>query len=304
MLADPRSKTLIDNFAEQWLHLRNLKNSDPDLAAFPDFDDNLRQAMKEETSCSSTASCAKTAASWTCSTPTTPSSTSGWRGTTASRTSTAAGSAGCRCRANAPRPARSGEHPDGDVVSEPHLAGRARQVGADEPARRAAAAAAAEHPAAAGGAARTARVLPLRERLEKHRADPVCAGCHRAMDPIGFALENFDGIGRWRTNEDGQPIDASGTLFNGAALDGVVGAAPRDREAAGCLRRRPDREDDDLRGGPRDRALRHACRAEGRAGRPRHQLPLLVDRARRREERAVPDEGDQRGHTESSSASR
>jgi hypothetical protein len=49
MLADPRSKTLIDNFAEQWLHLRNLKNSNPDLGAFPDFDDNLRQAMKEET---------------------------------------------------------------------------------------------------------------------------------------------------------------------------------------------------------------------------------------------------------------
>jgi hypothetical protein len=49
MLADPKSKTLIDNFAEQWLHLRNLKNSNPDLVAFPDFDDNLRQAMKEET---------------------------------------------------------------------------------------------------------------------------------------------------------------------------------------------------------------------------------------------------------------
>ena len=49
MLADPTSKTLIDNFAEQWLHLRNLKNSNPDLGAFPDFDDNLRQAMKEET---------------------------------------------------------------------------------------------------------------------------------------------------------------------------------------------------------------------------------------------------------------
>ena len=47
MLADPRSKTLIDNFAEQWLHLRNLKNSNPDLAAFPDFDDNLRQSMQQ-----------------------------------------------------------------------------------------------------------------------------------------------------------------------------------------------------------------------------------------------------------------
>jgi hypothetical protein len=67
------------------------------------------------------------------------------------------------------------------------------------------------------------RVLPLRERMEKHRADPVCAGCHRLMDPIGFALENFDGVGRWRTSDEGRAIDASGTLFNGAAVDGVVG---------------------------------------------------------------------------------
>jgi len=66
------------------------------------------------------------------------------------------------------------------------------------------------------------KVVPLRERLEKHRANPVCAGCHRAMDPIGFAMENFDGIGRWRTTEDGQPIDASGTLFTGAKMDGVA----------------------------------------------------------------------------------
>jgi hypothetical protein len=66
------------------------------------------------------------------------------------------------------------------------------------------------------------RVLPLRERMEKHRASPVCAGCHRLMDPIGFSMENFDGIGRWRDKEDGLPIDASGTLFTGAKVDGVA----------------------------------------------------------------------------------
>src|SRR6185436_14437844 len=53
--------------------------------------------------------------------------------------------------------------------------------------------------------------------------DPVCAGCHKAMDPIGFALESFDGVGRWRSMENGAPIDTSGTLFNGAAVDGIVG---------------------------------------------------------------------------------
>jgi hypothetical protein len=57
--------------------------------------------------------------------------------------------------------------------------------------------------------------------MERHRSNPVCAGCHRVMDPIGFSMENFDGIGRWRAKEDGLVIDASGTLFTGARLDGV-----------------------------------------------------------------------------------
>ena len=60
----------------------------------------------------------------------------------------------------------------------------------------------------------------LRERMEPHRADAVCAGCHKVMDPIGFALENFDAVGHWRTTDDGAPIDPSGTLFNGAKVDG------------------------------------------------------------------------------------
>ena len=63
----------------------------------------------------------------------------------------------------------------------------------------------------------------LRESLEAHRANPVCAGCHRAMDPIGFSMENFDGVGHWRTTDHGLPIDTSGTLFNGATVDGVAG---------------------------------------------------------------------------------
>ena len=66
-------------------------------------------------------------------------------------------------------------------------------------------------------------ILSVRERMEAHRADPVCASCHRVMDPLGFALENFDGIGRWRTtNEAGAPIDASGVLADGTPVDGPV----------------------------------------------------------------------------------
>jgi hypothetical protein len=62
----------------------------------------------------------------------------------------------------------------------------------------------------------------LRERMEQHRADAVCAGCHKVMDPMGFALENFDAIGQWRPADEGARIDPSGILFNGAQVDGPV----------------------------------------------------------------------------------
>jgi hypothetical protein len=67
------------------------------------------------------------------------------------------------------------------------------------------------------------KVLPMREQMAAHRANPVCAGCHKVMDPIGFALESFDGVGRWRTTEEGAAINTSGTLFNGTEVDGIVG---------------------------------------------------------------------------------
>jgi hypothetical protein len=67
------------------------------------------------------------------------------------------------------------------------------------------------------------KVLSMRERMEEHRANPACSGCHKLMDPIGLALENFDGIGRWRTNDGGARIDASSTLWDGTAVDGPSG---------------------------------------------------------------------------------
>ncbi len=63
----------------------------------------------------------------------------------------------------------------------------------------------------------------LREAMALHRSNPVCASCHARMDPIGLALENFDAIGRWRDNDDGLPIDAAGTLPDGSAFDGPAG---------------------------------------------------------------------------------
>ena len=61
----------------------------------------------------------------------------------------------------------------------------------------------------------------MRERMEAHRANPACASCHKAMDPIGFAMENMDAIGAWRTVDAGAPIDASGQLTDGTPINGV-----------------------------------------------------------------------------------
>ena len=60
----------------------------------------------------------------------------------------------------------------------------------------------------------------MREMLEAHRKNPVCASCHARMDPLGFSLENFDGIGQWRTMDAGAPIDASGVLLDGTKVEG------------------------------------------------------------------------------------
>jgi hypothetical protein len=62
----------------------------------------------------------------------------------------------------------------------------------------------------------------MRQRMEQHRANPACASCHKMMDPIGFAMENFDGIGKWRTTESGQKVDAAGVLVDGTRIASVT----------------------------------------------------------------------------------
>ena len=66
------------------------------------------------------------------------------------------------------------------------------------------------------------KVLSMRERMAEHRANPACASCHNLMDPVGFALENYDAIGRWRTAEAGAPVDVSGNLPDGTEFDGAA----------------------------------------------------------------------------------
>ena len=221
MLADPRSKTLIDNFAEQWLHLRNLKNSNPDLGAFPDFDDNLRQAMKEETELFFDSIMREDRsvmdllnADYT------------FVNERLARHYGMPNIYGSRFRrVQVPSEARRGLLGQASILTVTSYPNRTSPVERGKwiltnllgvppqppppniP------------PLPDNGA--DGKVLSLRERMERHRSNPVCAGCHRVMDPIGFSMENFDGIGRWRAKEDGLVIDASGTLFTGAKLDGV-----------------------------------------------------------------------------------
>ena len=65
--------------------------------------------------------------------------------------------------------------------------------------------------------------LSMREKMAEHRANPACAGCHQLMDPVGFSLENYDAVGRWRTTEDGKPLDVTGSLPDGSRFTGVNG---------------------------------------------------------------------------------
>jgi hypothetical protein len=65
--------------------------------------------------------------------------------------------------------------------------------------------------------------LPIRQRLAQHRADSACASCHELIDPVGFSLENFDAVGRWRDLEGGRPVDAAGGLPDGRRFTGVAG---------------------------------------------------------------------------------
>jgi hypothetical protein len=71
---------------------------------------------------------------------------------------------------------------------------------------------------AAGG-----QTLSTRERMEEHRKNPACASCHRVIDPLGLALENFDVTGQWRIKDNGVAVDATGTLYDGTAIDGPAG---------------------------------------------------------------------------------
>ena len=221
MLADPRSRALVDNFAGQWLQLRNLRSTNPDQNEFPDFDDNLRQAFQQEAellfdsviredrslvdllTADYTFVNERLAAHY--------------------RIPNVYGSHFRRVTLT--DEARKGllgkgailmltSHPD---RTSPVVRGKwilDNLLGMPPPPP--------PNNVPPLEDSRGAKVRTLREQMEAHRANPVCASCHKLMDPLGFALENFDAVGAWRTRDGGEPIDASGQISDGSRVDGVV----------------------------------------------------------------------------------
>ena len=222
MLADPKSKALVDNFADQWLYLRNLKNINPDFETFPDFDDNLRQAMRHETdlffgsiiredhsildliNADYTFIDERLARHYGIPNiygtdfrrvPITDQRRRGLLGQASILTITS--------YATRTSPVQRGKWILTNLIGMPPDPPPPNVPALKEHAD-------AGHPTS------------LRERMEEHRKNPACAGCHKLMDPIGFSLENFDAVGQWRTTDEGSKIDPAGVMFNGAKVDGPV----------------------------------------------------------------------------------
>jgi hypothetical protein len=221
MLADSRSSALVRNFAAQWLYLRNVQAAAPDVNAFPMFDDNLRQAFQRETELFVASQIREDqsvvnllTADYT------------FVNERLARHYGIPNVYGSHFRRiTLPDETRRGLLGHGSILMVTSYATRTSPVvrgkwllenilGAPPPAPPPDVP---ELPAADEGG----KTASMRERMEKHRSNPVCASCHAQMDPLGFALENFDAIGRWRTrSEANTAIDASGTLPDGTKFDG------------------------------------------------------------------------------------
>jgi hypothetical protein len=222
MLADPKAEALVTNFASEWLFLRNLQSVNPASEDFPNFDENLRQAFREETEMF-VGSIMKEDRNVT-------------DLLTANYTFVNERLAkhygipniyGSQFRrVTVTDDARRGLLGQGSILTvtsyptrtSPVLRGKwilENILGTPPPAPPPNVPALKENDE--GG-----KVTTVRERLEEHRKNPACATCHRVMDPLGFSLDNFDAIGQWRSKEAGLPIDATGQLADGTKVEGVV----------------------------------------------------------------------------------
>jgi len=226
MLADEKAEALVSNFAGQWLYLRNLKSLQPNSLEFPDFDDNLRQALQRETelffrsivredrnvvdlmTADYTYLNERLAKHYGVSNiygshyrrvTLTDDARKGLLGKGAILMVTS--------HADRTSPVVRGKWVLDNLLSAPVPPMPNNVPPLNEDANR-------------GG-----KILTMRERMEEHRKNPVCASCHKIMDPIGLSMENFDAVGAWRTRDGGtlgSPINASGELLDGTKVDGVV----------------------------------------------------------------------------------
>jgi len=223
MLADPRSRSLVSNFADQWLHLRNLESITPDLRLFPDFDDNLRQALRQETELF-----VESVVREDRSVLELLKSNHTYMNERLAKHYGVPHVYGSRFRrVKLDRDGvRGGLLRQGSILTVTSYANRTSPVirgkwvlenilGTPPPPPPA------NVPALKDNTVSTA--LSVRERLAEHRRNVACLGCHKLMDPVGFALENFDAVGRWRTTEEGRAVDATGALPDGSTFDGVTG---------------------------------------------------------------------------------
>jgi len=222
MLADPRSRALVANFAGQWLQVRNLRSMAPNANEFPDFDDNLRQAFQRETEMFFESIMREDrnvvdlmTADYTF---------------LNERLAIHYGIPGVRGdqfrRVTLTDEVRKGLLGKGSILLVTSHADRTSPVvrgkwilenllGTPPPPPPQAVPPLKENEEGI-------KPLTMRAKMEEHRANPVCASCHKVMDPIGFTLENFDAVGAWRARDAGEPIDASGQFVDGSTVDGVV----------------------------------------------------------------------------------
>ena len=222
MLADPRADALVHNFAGQWLYLRNMQQVGPDPVTFPEFDDNLRNAFARETDMFLVSQLREDRsvlelldADYT------------FMNERLAKHYGVPGVYGSHFR-RVPRPdtTRKGLLGHASILTVTSYANRTSPVlrgkwllenllGAPPPPPPP------NVPALRELDEEGVPPSSVRERMELHRANPVCASCHAQMDPLGFALENFDAIGRWRTtSEGGTLIDATAVLPNGDTISG------------------------------------------------------------------------------------
>ena len=223
MLVDPRARTLVDNFGGQWLYLRNMALVSPDPYAFADFDANLRGAMAREMELFLDSQIREDQS--VLELLTSDQTFVNQRLAEHYEIPNIYGNHFRRITLSGELEPRRGLLGKGSLLTVTSYAHRTSPVvrgkwllenvlGTPPPPPPPDVPALAENEA---GAAPTS----VRDRMEAHRANPVCGACHRVMDPLGFALENFDAIGRWRTvSEAGTPIDTAGELADGTPVDG------------------------------------------------------------------------------------